>query len=436
MPIIKDFKKSKKKIEQITSRFDLSTRKKELKLVEKIIENVKRKGDKALVYYTKKFDKVNLKSIRVSNTEIANSTKYISKSLLSSIKKAIYRITIFQKTNVLKSWIKSFKSGEKLGYKYTPIDSVGIYIPGGKIPLISTVLMTAILGKVASVKRITILTPPPVHPGILAACKILKIKEVYQVGGAQAIAAASFGTESIKPVNKIIGPGNIYVTLAKKIVFGKVGIDGLYGPSEIAIIADKFANPEYLAIDLLSQLEHGSGLESAVLVTNSNLIAKETQRYLLKLAKTLSNKKTVLSSWKKNSAIIVVSDLRKGVELINLLAPEHLEIITKNSNQIASKIYNSGAIFIGEYSCESIGDYIAGPSHCLPTGGSAKFSSGLTVIDFMKKTSVISFNKKSFHKVAKDVVELANAEGLKAHGDAVRVRMPLRAKRSNLDLFT
>lgn len=423
MPIIKDFKKAKKRVGEISSRFDLSKRKRELISVSRILENVKKKGDLALIYYAKKFDKVNLKNIKVSRAEIENSTKQIPKKLLSSIRKTIQRITIFQKSYVPTSWIKSFKLREKLGYKYLPLESVGIYIPGGKAPLISTVLMTVIPAKVSGVKRIVVFSPPPVHKGILAACKLLGIKEIYQAGGAQAIAAAAYGTESLKPVNKIVGPGNIYVTLAKKMVFGKVGIDGLYGPSEIAIIADKTTNPLYLAVDLLSQLEHGSGLESAFMVTDSEKIANQTQKVLFELAKSLPNKKVVLKSWKNNSAIVVVKNLMKGVELINMLAPEHLEIITKSPNSYLNKIKNAGAIFLGEYSCESIGDYVAGPSHCLPTGGSARFSSGLTVMDFIKKTSVISFGKKAFKKVAGDVIELADAERLKAHGDAVRLRL-------------
>ena len=423
MPIIKDFQKAKKKVSDISNRFDLSKRKKEIKSVKNIFEQVKKKGDKALVYYTKRFDRFDLKNIRVSSGEINNSVKHLSKSLLKSIKVAIKRITVFQKTNIPTTWIKTFKPGEKLGYKYMPLDSVGIYIPGGKSPLISTVLMTAILAKVAGVKRIVIFTPPPVNKGILAACKLLGLNEIYQVGGAQAIFAGAFGTGSIKPVDKIVGPGNIYVTLAKKLVYGKVGIDGLYGPSEIAVIADKSANPRFLAMDLLSQLEHGSGLESAFMVTNSENLAKQTQSELLRLAKTLPNKKTVLKSWRNNSAIVIVRDLNRAVELINELAPEHLEITTKNPASISKKIKNAGAIFLGEYSCESIGDYVAGPSHCLPTGGSARFSSGLTVMDFMKKISLISFDKKSFNKVAKDVIELAEAEKLKAHGDAVRIRL-------------
>ena len=422
MPIIKDFKQAEKKIQDISLRFDLSKRKKELKVVENIIDNVKKKGDKALVYYTKKFDEVSLTSIRVSKSEINNSIKGISKKLLSSIKKAISRIKIFHETNIPTTWIESFKLKEKLGYKYVPLDSVGIYIPGGKNPLISTVLMTVTLARVAGVKRIAMVTPPPIHKGILAACKLLNINEVYQVGGAQAIGALAFGTESIKSVDKIIGPGNIYVTLAKKTVFGKVGIDGLYGPSEIAIIADKSANPNYLAIDLLSQLEHGSGLESAFMVTNSETVAKETQKALIKLAKSLPNKKTVLNSWETNSAIVIVQTLSKATELINLLAPEHLEIITENPNFLLSKIKHAGAIFLGKYTCEAVGDYIAGPSHCLPTGGSARFSSGLTVGDFMKKISIVSFDKGAFNKVASDVIELADAEELKAHGDAIRIR--------------
>lgn len=423
MPIIKDFKKAKKKVDEISSRFDLSKRKRELVSVGRILENVKKKGDSALIYYAKKFDKVNLKDIKVSRAEIKNSTKHISKKLLSSIRRTIKRITTFQRSYVPTSWIRSFKLREKLGYKYVPLESVGIYIPGGKAPLISTVLMTVIPAKVSGVKRIVVFSPPPIHKGILAACKLLGIKEIYQAGGAQAIAAAAYGTGSLKPVNKIVGPGNVYVTLAKKLVFGKVGIDGLYGPSEIAIIADKTTNPLYLAVDLLSQLEHGSGLESAFMVTDSEKIAKETQKVLFELAKSLPNKKVVLNSWKNNSAIVVVRNLIKGVELINKLAPEHLEIITKSPNFYLNKIKNAGAVFLGEYSCESIGDYVAGPSHCLPTGGSARFSSGLTVMDFMKKTSIISFNKKAFKKVANDVIELADAERLKAHGDAVRLRL-------------
>ncbi len=421
--IIKSLKQSKKKIQEISLRFDLSKRKKELKVVEGIINNVQLNGDKALRYYTEKFDKVTLRSITVSTSDIKNSTKYISKELLAAIKHAIKRITNFQRTNAPTSWTKEFELGEKLGYRYESLDSVGIYIPGGKTPLISTVLMTVIPAKVAGVKRIAIFTPPPVHKGILAACKLLGVNEIYQVGGAQAIAAAAYGTKSIVPVNKIVGPGNIYVTLAKKAVFGKVGIDGLYGPSEIAIIADKTANPVYLAIDLLSQLEHGSGLESSVLVTDSEYIANETEKQVLKLAKELPNKEIVLNSWKKNSAIILVKNRKDIISLINELAPEHLEIITKNPETISNQVKNAGAIFLGNYSCESIGDYIAGPSHCLPTGGCAKFSSGLTVMDFMKKISVIYFDKKSFNKVSHDVIELANAEGLKAHGDAIKLRI-------------
>ena len=423
MPIIKAYKKAVKKVNEISSRFDLSKRKKEQRIVETILEQVKKKGDKALVYYTKKLDKVTLKTIKISKAEINNSTKHIPKKLLTSIKKAIIKITTFQRINTPLSWVKKFGSGEKLGYKYIPLDSVGIYIPGGKSPLISTVLMAVIPAKVAGVKRIAVFSPPPIHRGILAACKLLGIDEVYQVGGAQAIGAAAYGTDSVQAVDKVIGPGNVYVTLAKKSVFGKVGIDGLYGPSEIAIISDKTANPKYLAVDLLSQLEHGSGLESAFMVTNSEHVAKETQRELFTLAKSLPNKKTVLISWKKNSAIVIVKNLNQAVQLVNMLAPEHLEIISKGAGLLANKIKHAGAVFIGGYSCESIGDYIAGPSHCLPTGGSARFSSGLTVMDFMKKSSIVSIDESAFKKVASSVIELANAEGLKAHGDAVRVRL-------------
>jgi histidinol dehydrogenase len=422
MPIIKNYKSAKKKVKEISSRFDLSKRKKEYEIVEKIVEDVKNQGDKALFLYSKKFDKQNLKTLKVNKKELDGSLSKISKPLLASIKTAISRITTFQETNSPKSWVKTFKHGEKLGYKYSPLDSVAVYIPGGHSPLISTVLMTVIPAKVAGVKRIAVFTPPPVNPGILAACKLLNINEVYQIGGAQAIAACAYGSKTIKPFCKVVGPGNIFVTLAKKIVFGKIGIDGLFGPSEIAIVADKSANPKYLALDLLSQLEHGSGLESAFMLTDSAALANETEKELLKHAQTLSNKETVLKSWKNNSAIVVVANLNKGIELINDLAPEHLEIITKSPQKYANKIRNAGAIFIGEYTCESVGDYVAGPSHCLPTGGSAKFSSGLTVMDFMKKISILSFNKKAFNTIASHVSNLADAEGLKAHGDAVRMR--------------
>lgn len=423
MPIIQDYKKAIKKVQELSTRFDISKRKKQYKLVEKIVNDVYKKGDRALFYYTKKFDNVLLKSTRIPLSQIQNSTKYISKDLLRSIKTAIKRVTLFQKSCVPRSWMKNFGADEKMGCRYVPLDSVGVYIPSGKNPLISTVLMTVIPAKIAGVKRIAVFTPPPVSKEILAACKLCGIKEIYQIGGAQAVAAAAYGTETMKSVDKIVGPGNIYVTLAKKIVFGRVGIEGLFGPSEIAVIADKSANPAYIAADLLSQLEHGSGLESAFYVTNNKLLAQKVNSLLIKQAKKLPNKHVVLKSWKNNSAIVVVKNLNKAVDLINMLAPEHLEIITKNLMKLVSKIKHAGAIFAGTYSCESIGDYIAGPSHCLPTGSTARFSSGLTVMDFMKKVSIISFGKKSFIKVAKDVIELANAEGLPAHADAVKTRL-------------
>ena len=422
MPILKDFNKAKKKIKEISNRFDLSIRKKEQLIVQSIIDNVKKNGDKALYFYTKKFDGVTLKNLRVTKADINNSTKHLEKKLLSSIKSAIKRIKNFQNTNPPTSWIKSFSKDEKLGYKYIPLDSVGVYIPGGKIPLISTVLMTVIPAQVAGVKRIAVFTPPPVHNGILAACNLLGITEIYQIGGAQAIAAAALGTKTISPVNKVVGPGNIFVTLAKKELFGKIGIDGLYGPSEIAIISDDSANPKFLASDLISQLEHGSGLESSLMVTTSNRIALETEKELLKQIQSLPNKNIALSSWKNNSAIIVVKNLEQAVELINDFAPEHLEIITKNARNIANKIRNAGAIFIGEYTCESLGDYVAGPSHCLPTGGTAKFSSGLTLMDFMKKISILEFNKKSLNKLSQDIINIAMAERLPGHANAVRLR--------------
>ncbi len=408
--------------------------------VKDIIHNVKEKGDAALSGYTNKFDKQNIQEFKVEiNSQNNNGNEsYLAKidpKLKQALARARYRIRQYHQKDLPSDWSYEGMLGEKLGAKYNPIESVGLYIPGGQAPLLSTVLMTAIPAKVAGVKRIVMVSPPPINDAVLAAAELAGVDEVYQVGGAQAIAALAYGTETINPVDKIVGPGNIYVSTAKKQVFGKVGIDGIYGPSELAILADETANPKFIAWDLLSQLEHGSGLESVLLVTNSKELADKTREEvkakLTELAKTASTDliETIKESFEKWSAILLVESLEEGAELINLYAPEHFELQVKDSrvDKVLSLIKHAGAIFIGSISCESLGDYVAGPSHCLPTGGTSRFSSGLQCSDFVKKSSIIDFSKSdssigSFKALVDDVALIARAEGLEAHARAMEVR--------------
>ncbi len=420
------------KIQELNKRFADDNLIAQEEAVRKIIADVRVNGDTALKNYNQEFD-------NYKGSLVVNSSGDIDKDLSEAIKHACKRITKFHREEYkrIKSWSYKGEAGETLGAKYQALDSVAIYIPGGNAALLSTVLMTAIPARVAGVKRIVLVSPPRVngiHPAILAAAKIAGVTEIYAVGGAQAIAALAYGTETIKPIDKIVGPGNIYVSLAKKQVFGKVGIDGIYGPSELMIVADASARATEVAADLLSQLEHGSGLESTLTIADSEETAKaiklevEKQIAVLSLSKSEKQISTIKSSWSKWSAVLVASKIEEIAELINAYAPEHLELQVSKPAKLIPLIKHAGAIFIGSNSCESLGDYIAGPSHCLPTAGSARFSSGLQCADFIKKTSIIDFSsvKRSnskFQRLVKDTALMARAEELEGHALAAEERL-------------
>lgn len=392
-----------------------------------IINLVKIHGDAAVISLSEKIDKY-VGDLKAE----AKGFDLLHPDLQATLKRAYSRIERFhqeeaKQAKLAQGWTYQGEHGEILGVRYQPIDSVAIYIPGGKAPLLSTVLMTAIPAKVAGVRRIVLLSPPPINPGILATAELCGIEEVYAVGGAQAIAAAAYGTQTIKPVDKIVGPGNIYVSLAKKQVFGKVGIDGIYGPSELAVVADESACPKQVAADLLSQLEHGSGLESVLLVSTSEDLVKQARPQLEEQIDALNNPvlaETIRASLENWSALIRVRDLDEAAEIINQYAPEHLELQLSNAHDFVPKIKSAGAIFIGANSCESLGDYIAGPSHCLPTAGSAKFSSGLQALDFVTKSSIVDFSKVTeMEDLIRDVALMARAEQLEGHARAMEVRL-------------
>ena len=432
------------KLKQIAARVSGHNLAEKESIVKDIVENVKLLGDKAIAAYSKKFDKVEFDLSQTNPFQVKlidSPLAKLSPDLQSALKKAKTRIETFHKTeakenNFKSGWQYKGKLGEKLGVQYRALDSVAVYVPGGQAPLLSAVLMTAIPAKVAGVRRIVMITPPPVNPGILAAAELAEVDEIYSIGGAQAIVALAYGTQSIKAVDKIVGPGNIYVSLAKKQVFGQVGIDGIYGPSELAIIADDTASPKQLAADLISQLEHGSGLESVLLVSTSKQIIKDTESELNKQINDLATRhkspeqiNTIKSSLNKWSALLHAEDLEEAIEIINEYAPEHLEIHVHKSKlkDTVSKIKNAGAIFIGANSCESLGDYMAGPSHSLPTGGTSRFSSGLQCIDFMKRSSIIDFSavknsSQGFQEMINDVAAIARAEQLEGHARAMEYR--------------
>ncbi len=401
--------------------------------VAKIIADVKRQGDKALFRYTKKFDKTELtkNSVRVGEDEVLTAVKNADPVVAKALKRSARRISDFHKHQVEKSWeIK--KDGARLGQKITALQSVGIYVPGGKAVYPSSVLMNAIPAKIAGVKRIVMLSPAPngkLADNILLAAKIAGVNEIYKVGGAQAVAALAFGTESIAPVDKIVGPGNAYVAEAKRQVFGKVDIDMVAGPSEIVVVADKNADPELIAADLLSQAEHDE-MAWPILVTTSRQVAEATFKELRRQAKLLTRAKIVNESLKQNCYALVVKGIKRAIDLADEIAPEHLELMIENADRWAKKIRNAGAIFIGEFTPEALGDYMAGPNHVLPTGGSARFFSPLGVYDFQKRTSILSFDKNSFARLAGDVIAIAEEEQLTAHGKAVEVRVQKLGKKN------
>ncbi len=396
------------------------------KQAEEIIAKTKKEGDKALINLSNKFDKTNFKKAAdfiVNENEIKLSEKAVSKEVKSALNNAFKRIKDYHKKQLPKDFSFKDKEGVTLGNLWRTIDSVGIYAPGGTASYPSSVLMSAVPALVAGVKNISLCVPTSageINPAVLYAAKICGIKKIYKVGGAQAITALACGTKTISKVNKIVGPGNAFVAYAKKFLFGEVGIDMIAGPTDLTIIADKNNNANWVAADALSQLEHGIDSKAFIIVDDENFAVKISTA-ILSLAKDLPRKKIIEKSL-KNSAIFVIKNLSDSFHLANFIAPEHLEIATKNSEKLCEKINNAGAIFLGKYTPEAIGDYMAGPSHTLPTSGSAKFSSGLSVYDFLKRISLISCDRQSFEKLSGDTAVLAACEGLDAHRLSVEIR--------------
>ena len=395
--------------------------------VNNIVERVRREGDQALFELTREFDKcdLNAQSIRVTDEEIEEAYRQIDPEFVAVMKKSAANITAFHEKQMHNSWILPNENGTILGQKITPVEISGVYVPGGKAAYPSSVLMNILPAKVAGVSRIIMTTPPDalgkVNPGTLVAADIAGVREIYKVGGAQAVAAMAFGTESIPKVDKITGPGNIFVALAKKACFGYVSIDSIAGPSEILVLADETANPRYVAADLLSQAEHDE-LASAILITTSRELAEKVSKEVDDFTDQLSRKDIIVKSLENYGYILVAETMEQAIDAANEIASEHLEILTADPYQVMTKIKNAGAIFLGEYSSEPLGDYFAGPNHILPTNGTARFFSPLNVDDFLKKTSIISYSRDALEKVHKDIELFAEKEGLTAHANSIKVR--------------
>lgn len=396
--------------------------------VNEILSNVKENGDKAIFDYTKKFDgaDINAENILVKKEEIQEAYDSLeNKELVDIIRKSLNNIKVYHEKQKQYSWFDSKPDGSLLGQKVTPIARVGVYVPGGKAAYPSSVLMNVIPAKVAGVEEIVMVTPPgkdgKVNPNTLIAANEAGVDKIYKVGGAQAIGALAYGTESIKKVDKIVGPGNIFVALAKKAVFGFVSIDSIAGPSEILVLADETANPKYVAADLLSQAEHDE-LASAILVTTSEELANEVSKWVDKLVKELSRTEIMEKSLENYGYILVAETMDDAIDAANEIASEHLEILTKNPFDTMTRVKNAGAMFLGEYSSEPLGDYFAGPNHVLPTNGTAKFFSPLSVDDFIKKSSIISFSREALEPMSQDIQKFAKAEGLTAHANSIKVR--------------
>ena len=398
-----------KKLEKIYNRGLVRNRRVEEK-VKQIIDDVRIFGDEALIKYTKKFDGVKLvpKQLKVSEIEISGAYQSISPNFVSSLKVIIENVNRFYRKVLKKSWRMKDADGVILGENYTPLEKVGVYIPAGTAPLVSTVYMTVLPAKLAGVKKIALISPPDkqgyINPHILVVADLLKVDEIYRVGGAQGIAALAYGTKTIPRVDKIVGPGNIYVSEAKRQVFGLVDIDMIAGPTELVIIANRYSESKFIIADLKAQAEHARGL--AILITNSKTLARQVMAQLEGV----------------NGFIILTKNLAKASEIANKIAPEHLEILVKNPKRIMRKITNAGAIFLGPYSPTAVGDYVAGPSHVLPTQGTARFFSGLSVFDFVKSSHIISYSKKALEKVKEPLEKIATIEGLTKHLDSVKAR--------------
>jgi histidinol dehydrogenase len=418
------------KIERVTSRVSLrrtiesGTEEQRSKVLE-IIADVRARGDEALKSYTEKFDGVRLDSLRVTDEEIERAYQNVSAEMLRIIQEAAENIRDYHERQKRESWITTKEDGTMLGQKITPLDAVGLYVPGGTAAYPSSVLMNVIPAQVAGVKRIVITSPPnkdgTLPAGVLVAANELGVKEIYKIGGAQAIAALAYGTETIRPVDKIFGPGNIYVALAKREVFGQVAIDMIAGPSEIVVLADETAKANEIAADLLSQAEHDERA-SAILVTPSMKLALAVAREVEKQLETLPRKAIASASLENYGAIYVTETLAEAVEVVNELAPEHLEVMTAEPMQLLGQIRHAGAIFLGRFSSEPVGDYFAGPNHVLPTNGTARFSSGLSVDEFVKKSSIIFYSEPALKQNAEKIATFARLEGLEAHARAVEER--------------
>jgi histidinol dehydrogenase len=423
MKIIEDFEKAKSVLSRQSIGFSPDSDERE-KVVRQIVNDVRDRGDAALFDYTEKFDGVRLTSLEVSKKAINQAYKEIDAGLLSALKLAAERITAFHAEQ--KNMLLHDSTGANLGWLIRPLERVGIHVPGFTAPLPSSLLMTAIPARVAGVKEIILVTPPgksgSISPVTLAAAKIAGVDRVFSVGGAQAIAALAYGTVSVPRVDKVCGPGNIFVSLAKKMVFGTVGIDGLYGPSEVIIIADDTANAEYIAADLLAQAEHGS-LASAIMITTSRKVADAVNREIDKQLKTLERRDIIAASLEKSGLIALVDSIDKALELANLYAPEHLCLVVKDAASYVEKVKNAGCLFIGENSIEVLVDYVAGPSHVLPTQGTARFGSPLNICDFVKLITIVNSDKKDIRQLGRAALVIARAEGLDAHARAAEIRL-------------
>lgn len=419
----------KKDLDSRAIEFRSRVTEKELKLrtsVSRIVDDVKRNGDRALFKYTEKFDEFHLskKNIKVSREEIERAKRAVSKEIGSYLRIAAKRIREYQKNRLPREKSYTDSLGNRLGWVVRPVERVGIYIPGGMATYPSTVLMTAIPARVAGVEHVSIVTPCPkgeMNPEVLCAASIAGVDSIYKVGGAQAIAALAYGTESIPKVDKVVGPGNVYVTIAKKLVFGDVDIDMVAGPSEVLIISDGSLPASWVAADLLAQAEHDE-LAVPILVTNSIRFANEVEQRLSVSLKTMTRKNIAKKAIDRQGRIFIVESLEDAAKLANLIAPEHLELCVRSPRSILKRIKNAGAIFLGNLSTEAFGDYVAGPSHVLPTGGAARYSSPLSVYDFLKMPSLISISTKGFNSLRTPVIGLAESEGLEAHALSVKVR--------------
>ena len=395
--------------------------------VREILAKIQEEGDEALFAYTKKFDRAEIteQTVQVTEAEIREAYEAVDPDLVDVIRKSLVNIRSYHEKQKQNSWFTSSEDGTMLGQKVTPLEKVGVYVPGGKAVYPSSVLMNIVPAKVAGVDRIIMTTPPgpdgKVNPSTLVAAKEAGADEIYKAGGAQAVAALAYGTESIPKVDKIVGPGNIFVALAKKAVYGHVSIDSIAGPSEILVLADDSANPRFVAADLLSQAEHDE-LASAILITTSRELAEKVSSEVDEFVKKLSRKDIIQKSLDQFGYILLAETMDQAVEAANAIASEHMEIVTRNPFEVMMKVRNAGAIFIGEYSSEPLGDYFAGPNHVLPTNGTAKFFSPLSVDDFIKKSSIVYYSRKALKKIHKDVEQFAASEQLTAHANSIAVR--------------